>query len=97
MTWDYPTWWGVVLLSLAAFRTWRILAEDTVFDSLRRRVARADSKREEFITCPWCAGFWIAMLWWLAWILSARWALIVATPLAISAVLGLIAANIDPD
>jgi Protein of unknown function (DUF1360) len=91
MTWQIPTWWALVLLSLASFRLWRLIAEDTITARLRAKVGHT-----EFVTCPWCAGAWITIGWWLAWTAWPHWTLIIATPFAISAVVGLIAANIDP-
>lgn len=102
MDWDYPTWWGFTLLALAAFRVWRLIAADTILDGPRERLLRAGDRRttrgkklEEFLTCPWCAGFWITLIWWLFWIAWHRWTLVIATPFAINAVIGLIAANSD--
>ena len=97
MTWAVPSWWPFLLLALAAFRTWRLLAEDTILEPLRRRLVRADSTREEFTTCPWCAGFWISLAWWLAWQAWPHATLVVAVPFAISAVVALVAVNLDPD
>lgn len=43
-----------------------------------------------FITCPYCAGFWIGLVWWAAWQISEHWTEVVAVPFAISAgVIGL--------
>ena len=98
MSWDVPSWLGLVLLSLAAFRVWRLLGEDTIL--ARPRAAfkrRAGDYWDAFLLCPWCAGFWVSVLWWLGWVWSHHWSLVAATPFAISAVVGLIAANIDPD
>lgn len=92
MTWQIPDWWAVALLSLAAFRLWRLLAEDTILDGPRAKLVRY----REFVTCPWCLGAWVAIGWWLAWCAWPHWSLIVATPFAISALVGLVAANIDP-
>ena len=44
MTWQIPTWYGTILLSLAAYRVWRVLAEDTILDRPRARAAPAESK-----------------------------------------------------
>ncbi len=101
MTWAIPDWWTVVLLALAAFRTWRLIGEDTILDGPRERFLVWFEKRwawgREWLTCPWCAGAEVAVLWWFAWIAWDRWTLIIATPLAISAVVGFLAANLDPD
>jgi hypothetical protein len=97
VTWTIPSLYGLLLLAAAAFRTWRILAEDTILDRPRAAFVRKFPKGEEWLLCPWCAGAWISTGWWLAWVWSHHWTLVVATPFAISSVVGLIAANIDPD
>jgi Protein of unknown function (DUF1360) len=105
VTWQIPTWWALLLLALAAFRLWRLFAEDTITTPLRKRLERLSGPKweergygglSEFVTCPWCAGAWISIGWWIAWTAWPHWTLIIATPFAISAVVGLIAANIDP-
>lgn len=103
---NVPSWWEFLLLSLAAWRIYRLLAEDTILDRPRRKLVRlADEWKEEgdepgpdyredlglFITCPYCAGFWIALAWWAAWLLWPHAALVVATPLAISALVAFLA------
>lgn len=90
MTWAIPNWWAVVLLGLAALRCFQLLANDVIFDRPRNVFLRRIPKGEEWLTCPWCAGFWITLAWWLAWIWQPKWALIVATPFAISALVGLL-------
>lgn len=71
-------WWWFLLLGLASWRFFRLLAEDTILDKPRRRLLRLgdwqeddgtqnlpEDYREEwgiFITCPYCAGFWISGL-----------------------------------
>lgn len=97
MTWAIPNWYALVLLSLAAYRIWRLLAHDQILDRLRHRVVRADTEREEFLQCPYCAGFWVALAWWLAWVAWPDWTLVVAVPFAISAMVALIAVNLNPD
>lgn len=97
MNWAVPSWWPFLLLALAAFRTWRLLAEDTILDGPRARLVQRMPKGEEFVTCPWCAGFWIALAWWLAWEAWPHGTLVAAVPLAISAIVGVVAANLDPE
>jgi hypothetical protein len=97
MTWSIPNWYALLLLAVAAFRTWRLLAEDKILDPIRDRLAPADSKASAFIECAYCFGAWIAAAWWLAWVAWPHWTLVVAVPFAISAVLAIIAANADGD
>lgn len=42
----------------------------------------------EFIECPYCLGFWVALAWWAAWT-ATGWTLTAAAPLALSAGLAL--------
>ena len=44
-----------------------------------------------FLTCPYCAGFWIGVLWWISFQVTEHWTLVFATPWAISA--GVVAAH----
>lgn len=98
MNWDIPGWWSFTLLALAAFRVWRLLGEDTILARPRAIFKRRTSDYwDAFILCAWCAGFWISALWWLGWCLSHRWATVAAVPWAISGIVGLVAANLDPD
>lgn len=97
MTWAVPDLWPCLLLALAAYRSFRILCCDTIFDTPRAHVCRRlGDKFTEWITCPWCAGFWLSVAWWLAWVAWPHWTLVVAVPLAISAVLALIEINLGP-
>jgi hypothetical protein len=91
-----PEPYELVLLALAAFRVWKLVADDRILDRPRDwLIARmgGDSPRavywSDFLVCPWCAGFWITLAWWGAWY---AWpdAVIVAVPWAISAVVGLL-------
>lgn len=106
-----PDWWGFTLLALAAYRTWRLVAEDDILDRPRRWVLRLGRDWEKdgdpvpdgyrvkwglFLTCPWCAGFWVTVLWWAAWQVTERWTLIIAVPFAASAVVGFLRVNLDP-
>lgn len=94
-----PGWYVLVLLSLAAFRTWRLLAEDDILERPRRYVTRTPSTwREgdpspstvrfgvaEFIECPWCLGFWVTLGWWAAWEIWPFEVEVAAVPMALSA------------
>lgn len=68
-------WWWFALLGLAAWRVFRLIAEDTILDKPRRKLLRLSEDWQEegddpgedyrfewnlFITCPYCAGFWIS-------------------------------------
>lgn len=97
---DVPSWWELLLLALAAWRTFRLLAEDDILDTPRRKLLRLgkdwqpgskppDDYRfqlSEFITCPYCAGFWVAIAWWAAWLVWPHATTLLAVPLAINTV-----------
>ncbi len=103
MTWVIPNWYALALLALAAYRLWRLLALDTILDRWRNLLigsGHADDVRArwyEFVTCPYCAGAWITVGWWLAWVAWPHWTLVVAVPCALSALVGLIGSRLDPD
>jgi hypothetical protein len=40
---------------------------------------------QDFLVCPYCSGFYIALAWWGAWIAWGDSTLVVATPWALSA------------
>lgn len=104
-----PTWWELTLASLAVFRLWRLLAEDEILDVPRLWLLGAAGwkkgqktpagyrvKWADFLTCPWCAGFWLGLLAWVFWLFFPSLALVIATPFALSAAVGLIRTNLDP-
>lgn len=45
--------------------------------------------------CPFCLGWWLSLGFWLAWVVLPYPTLVVAVPLALSGVVGLIAKNLD--
>lgn len=94
-----PNWYELVLLGLAAFRTWKLAADDTILDRPRKWVLARVQRRygngavvymNEFLECPWCLGFWVATIWWVAFQVWPHGTTIVSTPFAIAAVVGLI-------
>ena len=95
-----PNWYEIVLLSLAAWRTFQLLAADSITEPLRRYVTRLGTKWEKegdalpkeyrekwalFIGCPYCLGAWIGIVWWVAWEIFPTETLIATVPFVISA------------
>ena len=95
-----PNWYPAVLLALAAWRVFQLLAFDDILEGPRRYIFRipkdwdgespltGKSYRETFamfVQCPYCAGFWIALGWWVAFELWPHWTVIIAVPFALSA------------
>ena len=66
-----PNWYEIALLALAAWRIFQLISEDDILDTPRRYVtARLSEKWELFVECPYCAGFWITVIWvgfWQIW------------------------------
>lgn len=68
-----PDWWAATLLALAAYRVFRLIGEDKITEKPRNRLLyELEMSSEgrgnywsEFVTCPWCAGFWIALAWFV--------------------------------
>lgn len=94
-----PNWYELALLGLAAWRTFQLLAFDSILDKPRRYVTRLPQEWKDgdeipksyreyitlFIECPYCAGFWVALAWWGAWQIWPHGTLVVATVFALSA------------
>ena len=94
-----PNWYETLLLGLAAYRVWRLLAEDVILDRPRAWVVGLSdwtagqrtpaSYREglaEFITCPACAGFWCSLGWFGVFQLWEHGTVVAAVPFAISTI-----------
>lgn len=50
----------------------------------------------KFIHCPWCVGFWVGILVYVAWLEQPKWTLYVLAVFALNAAVGLVAKNLDP-
>lgn len=104
--------WAFVLVALGAYRLWRIVARDSITEKARVAAtgyADADAPPLEpgtrsprrylsaLIRCAWCSGFYIAVAAYVCWRLWPHATLTGATPLALSAVLGLTRKNLDKE
>ena len=93
------SWLAALTLALASWRVWHLLAEDTILEPVRRYVTRLpqdwqdgeplpDTYREgvaDFVNCPFCLGFWVALGWvvlYAAWPDASLW---IAAPFAFNA------------
>lgn len=61
------SWLAFLLLSLAAWRSWALLARDLILDRIRDRVAPLSTQRRDWLECPYCSGFWTAGGWVTFW------------------------------
>ena len=103
-----PNWWATILLVGAAFRLTRLIGWDTVTDPLRRKLTGLGDwvggdlppayKRswDAFLHCPYCLGWWVSLALWGAWQAWPHGTLVAATPLALSAAVGIVAKQFDP-
>ena len=92
----FPDWWAALILALAAFRVYRLIAEDDILDRPRdhlmdKLAEERLEKLDKLITCPWCLGFWLSVIAWLAWLATPSWTVGLAFPWALSAAVALIA------
>jgi len=77
-----PSWFQFLILGLAAWSTYHLLANDDILDRPRRWVLRLGDewtkdgdpvpddyrlKWGQFLSCPYCAGFWIWIAWLVFW------------------------------
>lgn len=99
-----PYWWETLLLLAAAYRVWRLIAYDTITEKPRTQVLRwleprkHEDKWEIFLTCPWCAGFWITGLTLAAYCVVYGWigyASFAVHWFAMSLAVGLLGSKVD--
>lgn len=93
----------LVLDALAVYRLWRLAAKDTILDGPRDDLVAAirdDAQHRgrtavpwqvELLFCPWCLGFWLAVIAVAARRYCPRIWDPIATVLAVSALVGLVA------
>ena len=79
-----PSPFEAVLLALAAWRVWHLIAEDDITEPLRRHVTRESVL--DFIQCPYCMGFHLSLVVYLFWIWLPTVTLYVCIPFALNAV-----------
>lgn len=79
-----------LILGLAGFRLWRLLAVDTITEPLHGRINAAQTRAGHWLntmwSCPWCFGFWLtAALTWTVWALAHPYTLVEAILLTFAA------------
>jgi hypothetical protein len=87
-----------VILALGAYRMTHIITTDAIADGFRNWVwSKYDpmTKIGYLITCNWCTGFWVSLLFVAGASILPQITLVVSLILAISAVIGLLSALIE--
>jgi hypothetical protein len=116
VTWQVPSSWIFVLLTLAAYRLLRFISWDSITEPARafatgrhetgsgkdardtgkgRKTLRYRPKLDEFLHCPFCTGWWVCVLGFLAWQWWPHAVEVLAVPWAASGVVGLISKVLD--
>lgn len=93
-----PTLIHLLILSLATFRLARLFTTDQIFEPLREVIWRKFPPSTQFgylFTCNWCMSIWFASLITICYTIGTAITVIIALPLALSAVAGLITARLD--
>jgi hypothetical protein len=88
----------LTVLALAIYRVCRLVVEDAVTEKLRNRIwARYSitSGIGYWITCYWCTSIWVASLFVGMYTMIPIPTLTVSYVLALSAVVGIVAARVD--
>ena len=49
----------LIVIGLASYRLWRLIGQDSITEPLRDRL-NPDGWTMGLISCPWCAGSWVA-------------------------------------
>jgi hypothetical protein len=95
MTIDLLTY---LILILAAYRTTRLITTDVVLDGFRNWVwARQDpgTKIGYLISCNWCTGFWVSLVFILGHLLVPNVTFVVSLVLSTSALVGIISSKAE--
>ena len=62
-----PPLWSFVLGALAAWRIYKLVSVDDVLDRPREWFTDRVGWLEEFLACPYCAGFWVSAIGAFGW------------------------------
>lgn len=87
-----------VILALGAYRLTHLITTDAIADGFRNWIWSKYSPMTKIgylITCNWCTGFWVSLLFVIGASILPQLTLVVSLVLAISAVIGLLSAWIE--
>ena len=87
------------VLSLAVFRVVRFLTKDFLIEGLRNRLWNRfppeTTKLGYFSTCAWCLGFWFSLVFFFCYTILPLQTLWISYVLALSTIVGWLAAFDD--
>lgn len=63
-----PSPFEALLLALAAWRVWHLIANDDLTEPLRDRYLKNEAVLD-YVECPYCLGAWVAGAWVVAFAL----------------------------
>lgn len=87
-----------IILALAAYRLTHVITTDAIADGFREWVWSKyppETKIGYLITCNWCTGLWVSVLFVAGILLLPQMTFVVSLVLAISAAIGLLSALIE--
>lgn len=87
-----------IILALGAYRMTHIITTDAIADGFRTWVWSKFppmTKIGYLITCNWCTGFWVSLLFVAGASILPQLTFVVSLVLAISAVVGLLSALVE--
>lgn len=87
-----------VILALGAYRLTHLITTDAIADGFRNWVWSKYSPMTKIgylITCNWCTGFWVSLLFVIGVSILPQVTFVVSLILAISAAVGLLSAWIE--
>lgn len=80
-----PSPFEAVLLALASWRVWHLIANDDITERPRAwALERLHGKWKDFIECPYCAGFHVSLAWVVAYVVFPTEAVWAALPFALN-------------
>lgn len=87
-----------IILALGAYRMTHLITTDAIADTFRDKIWSKfppTTKIGYLITCNWCTGFWVSLLFVIGASTLPQFTFVVSLVLAISAVIGLLSAWIE--
>ena len=85
-----PDPFEALLLGIAAWRTWHLVANDDITERPRRYITRSKWVKD-LVECPYCLGFWVALAWAVSFAVFPTETVWVALPFALNAVVIVVA------